>query len=311
MLQVQKPSIVFAALLLGGLALLLAAIQVVSGGTLQLNRGNVAALKQIMEDPAAPNNMTGASDYLTGVTEHHRGDYADALRHLQAAATDYGTFARHWLALTLEQQGKPNSARQILDLNNDAELALYGDILLREWDMAPVSDKTGYLALLQKRQPDWIILYANRLIDTNHAVDAVTWAEAVPNYESSPGSLLALGVALSLVDGSLDRATTILKRAYEADRSSMSAYRYGTALIETGAPGKGIAVLEEAIAAALNNDPLLPLLSYQLAAGYALSGRCADAVTALARSAAGDQSETHKARVAAAAQALSGECPRQ
>ena len=252
----QKPSIAFAALLLGGLALLLSAVQAVSDGTLQLNRGNVAALKQIMGDPAAPADITGASNYITGVTEYHQGKYADAVEQLQAALTNYGTFARHWLALALEQEGKPTSGRQVLDLHNDAELALYGDILVREWDTAPLFDKTGYLALLQERQPAWIVLYANRLIDTNHAADAVTWAEAMPNYESSPGALLALGVALSLVDGSLDRATTILMRAYEADRSSMSAYRYGTALIETGAPEKSVAVFEEAIAAALSNDPL-------------------------------------------------------
>ena len=310
MVQVPRPSMAFAALLAGGLALLLASIQTLSDSTLQHNLGNVAALKQIMGESVAPANTVGASNYLAGVTAYQRGDYATAVEQLHIAKDRYGPFARHWLALSFEREGESATGRQILNVDNDAELALYGEILLREWTTASTTDKTNFLTLLKERRPNWVLQFANRLIDTNHMTDAAMWAAAVPNYESSPGALLALGTAL-FMDGSVDRGTTILKRAYETGGNSMTAYRYGVALNATGVPEKGAAVLEQAIDVAASDDRLRPLLLYELGIGYALSGRCSDATAALERSAAADHSDTHQARVAAAVMAFRGRCSGQ
>lgn len=288
-------------LLLGLLALLLALL--FGGATLVQGAGDAAALKEIMGDGPA-RGAGWANAYMSGLAAYTAGDYAGAANLLAAALPTHGPFARRWLALSLERAGDPAAGRAALDVADDAELALYGDILLREWPSAAAADKAGYLALLQARKPAAILPYANRLIAAGYPAEAEGWAQAMPDFNTSPDALVTLGSAL-YAQGRLQEAKPLLGRAYALRADAVTAYWYGTVLSESEEPEAGAALLTEAATSAADT-PLLPWMLRAMAVGFARGGRCAEADAAFDRAAASDGGAENQARVAEA-RALYGE----
>jgi len=291
-------------LLLSFLALLLALL--FGGATLVQGAGDAAALKQITGD--APARGAGwANAYVSGLAAYTAGDYAGAADHLAAALPTHGPFARHWLALSLERAGNPAAGRAVLDVTDDAELALYGDILLREWPSASPADKAGYLALLQTHKPAAILPYANRLIAAGYPAEAEGWAQEMPDFATSPDALVTLGSAL-YAQGRLQEAKPLLGRAYALRADAVTAYWYGTVLSESDQPEAGAALLEEAARGAAADTPLLPWMLRALAVGFARGGRCAEADAAFDRAAASDRGAENQARVAEARAQYGEQC---
>jgi tetratricopeptide (TPR) repeat protein len=278
--------------------LALAAATAVGGGAMGHNLDNLAALRVILgEGVTAGGEVRTANDYLSGLAAYADGDYASAATHLRAAQPTHGEFARHWLALSLEAQGKPQEGRVALDLHNPAELALFGDILLREWAAADEEDKQAHLARLQAGQPQWILPYANRLIEAQHLEDAATWTQAAPDFATSPDALVTLGNVRYLQER-FDEAQLLFGQAYQLRPDAMTAYAYGRSLGLGLEPDRGAALLEEAARTA--DDALLPWVLRELGVSLARGGRCAEAQVVFERAAASDPGAENQARVATA-----------
>jgi tetratricopeptide (TPR) repeat protein len=286
-------------------ALALAAAVATGSGALGHTLGNRAALQAVMAgagetgtgETGAGTGALPANDYLRGRAAYAAGDYAQATAHLRAAVPTHGEFARHWLALSLEAEGQPRAGRLALDLENPAELALYGDILLREWATADAADKEEYLARLQNEQPQWVLPYANRLIEAQHFEDAAAWAQAPPDFATSPDALVTLGNARYMQER-FDEALALFEQAYTLRPDAISAYWYGTALAEGDQPERGAALLAEAVQAATPDTPLLPWMLRMMGVGQARAGRCAEAQAAFDRAAASDPRAENQTRVA-------------
>jgi tetratricopeptide (TPR) repeat protein len=288
--------------------LLLILLAAALSGALAQNGGNVAALRQIIGGSAAGEKAPEtANHYLAGLAAYSRGDFAAATEQLRAALPSHAAFARHWLALSLEQDGKPQEARSVLDVSNNAELSLYGDILLRDWEGAPAADRQDYLVRVQSRHPDWLLPFALGLLQEGHQEDAREWVQAIPQYTSSPDALVALGQVF-LAQERTDEAIEQFERAYTLRPDALTGYWYGRWLAVGPEPQRGTAVLEQVIAAAGSDEPLLPWLLRDLGVGYARSGRCDEAQKILTRAAAVDPSTENQDRVATAVREYAAPC---
>lgn len=282
----------------GGLVLLLAIVQACINDQFIHNLGNVAAVKLLFADNTASTYAASASDYFVGLVAYAQKNYAAADQQLHTAVATHRPYARQWIALAMEKKGRSEAGRKTLDLYDESEVLLYGDMLMRQWNTASTDEKDRYRNFLKAQEPSLILPFAERLLNAGNYEDASIWASAIPNYQTSIDALTILGKA-ALGEDAPSIAEKWFGNAYGLKQNTATAYLYGLALALGSQPERAIKVLETGVADTADDDPTLPWLLRMLAIAHARSGHCTEAAKVFDEAAASDSSNENQLRVSA------------
>lgn len=296
--RIRKSTTPASLLMFGLLALLLAVVQAYVNGQFTHNLGNVAAVKLLFADNTDSTYAASASDYFLGLMAYAQKNYAVADQRLHTAMVTHRPYARHWIALAMEKEGRSEAGRMTLDLYDRSEVLLYGDMLMREWDIASADEKDQYRNFLKAQEPSLLLPFADRLLSAGDYKDAGTWASAIPDYQTSIDALTILGKA-ALGEDAPAIAEKWFGSAYGLKQNTATAYLYGLALALGSQPERAIKILETGVADTAGEDPTLPWMLRMLAIAHARSGHCAEAVKVFDEAAASNFGDENQQRVAA------------